>query len=248
MKNVYVKLFSFSMLYISFISEVMAGPGGSIAKAAVNSFWGRIGLGIAFVVLSPIIAYVLIKEAKAKKRTLQDLAFLKNHSPQFDWLKIKLRIQDCFVRVHSAWEQEDISEAQNWMSSWYWQNQKCTVLDAWKRQGLQNICKVDPKILIKPLLFVHRNENSIAHNGSSLHILISASMVDYLIDIKSGKIVEGCKSKKVVESLWSFVISNGQWVVENIEDSDMSLEYAQLVKSLPAIDQTILDVNLKKVS
>lgn len=230
------------------LTEVSASPGGSIAKAAVNTTWGRIGMLVLFIILSPLVLYVYLKESKAKKRTLKDLDYLSRQEGalEFDWLKMKPRLYDCFVRVHSAWDKEDVSEASKWMTSWFWQNQQIGVLDKWARDGLKNVCEVHQKVEFKPLLFVHRNENGIPHAGSTVHVLASAIMTDYLVEKASGKVVEGCKSKKEVIKMWSFALVNGQWVVDNIEDESLSLDYADIAKTLPAIEETLL--SLRKVS
>ncbi len=232
----------FLLLNLIIIAEASAGPGGAIAKAAVNSFWGRVVMGVICVLLLPLAAYVYFKENKAKKRALNDLDYIarKEGASEFDWLKMKPRLYDCFMRVHSAWDKEDVSEASQWMTSWYWQNQQVAILDKWARAGLKNICEVDTKVNFKPLLFVHRNEKGIPHSGSTIHVLATAMMVDYLIDKASGEVVEGCKTKKEVEMLWSFALINGQWVVDNIEDASLSLDYADIAKKLPAIEDTLL--------
>jgi hypothetical protein len=116
----------------------LAGPGGKIARAAFETFWGRVVLGVLVVLFSPLIVYTFAKERAAERRTLKDLAYLARSSSHFDWLPLRQRISECFHRVHAAWLKEDVAEAANWMTDWYWQNQQGVHLDKWAQQGAVN--------------------------------------------------------------------------------------------------------------
>lgn len=220
------------------IEPVMAGPGGKIARAVFETFWGKVLLGVLTIIFLPFIIYVIWRERLAEKRARKDLRFMSAHSPAFEWLKIKERATDCFYRVHSAWQKEDVSEAADWMTSWYWQNQQMVFLDKWEREGLINVCDVKRIKNMKPLLFVHRNDGA-AHEDSMVVISITANMKDYLAERDGGKVVEGSKKYKDVETIWSFTMTGGKWVVSNIEEDDMSLAYARLTSELPRIEDTL---------
>ncbi|MGF1733486.1 hypothetical protein [Photobacterium kasasachensis] len=62
---------------------------------------------------------------------------------------------------------------------------------------------------------------------------------DYLQDRESGKVVEGSKKYKVVETIWSFTLEDGQWKVSDIEEDDMCLVYAKTMRELPKIESTV---------
>ena len=125
------------------------------------------------------------------------------------------------------------------MTDWYWQNQQLAHLDRWKKEGLVNVCDVKNITKIKPLLFVHRNQGE-AHEDSMVVISIQARMNDYLQDRATGKVVEGSKRYKEVETVWSFTLENGAWKVSDIEEDTMSTAYAKMVKELPKIETTVL--------
>ena len=163
---------------------------------------------------------------------------MAGHSSKFDWLKIQERAKDCFFRVHSGWESEDLSGVSNWMTDWYWQNQQMVYLEKWKKEGLINICDVKKIENIKPLLFVHRNHAQ-NHEDSMVVIAISANMQDYLQNRNTGEIIEGSKKYKDVSTIWSFTMANGEWKVSDIEEGAKSLSYAKLAKELPAIESTV---------
>lgn len=221
------------------IEPAMAGPGGKIASAVFESFWGRVVLVILTIIFLPLILYIFLQEKLSERRSRKDMRFMAGYSPLFEWLKIQERAKDCFFRVHSGWEKEDLSGVSNWMTDWYWQNQQLVHLDKWKKEGLVNICDVKKITNIKPLLFVHRNQGE-EHEDSMVVISIEAKMKDYLQDIKTKKIVEGSKQYKEVETVWSFTLENGVWKVSDIEEGNMSLAYAKLVKDLPEIETTVV--------
>ena len=226
-------------LAVVFIEPAMAGPGGKIARAAFETFWGRVILGFLIILFLPLITYVVLREKMAERRARRDLRFMAAYSPLFDWLKIQERAKDCFYRVHSGWEKEDLSGVSSWTTDWYWQNQQLAHLDRWKREGLVNICEVKKIINIKPLLFVHRNHGQ-EHEDSMVVISINAEMKDYLQKRDSGEVVEGSKKLKDVETVWSFTLENGAWKVSDIEEGGMSLAYAKLTSELPNIESTVV--------
>jgi len=228
------------IISVLLISEpAFAAPGGKIASAAFETFWGRIVLAALMIFFLPLIAYVLLREKISERRARKDLRFMAAYSSQFEWLKIQERAKDCFYRIHSGWDDEDLSQVKEWMTDWYWQNQQLVHLEKWKKDGLKNICDVKKISNIKPILFVHRNQGQ-EHEDSMIVISIEANMQDYLQDINSGKVVEGSKRYKDVETIWSLTMTDGQWKVSDIEESSMSLAYAKLVKDLPDIETTVV--------
>jgi len=221
------------------IEPAIAGPGGKIVSAVFDTFWGRILLVLLAIIFLPLIIYMLVWEKISERRARKDLRYMAGYDAVFDWLKIQQRAKDCFFRVHSGWESEDLSSVSGWMTDWYWQNQQLVHLDRWKKEGLVNICHVKKMTNIKPVLFVHRNQGS-EHEDSMMVISIAAKMKDYLQERESGKVVEGSKRFKEVETIWSFTLQNGFWKVSDIEEAGMSIEYARMVKELPDIESTVV--------
>lgn len=226
-------------LVLVIVEPAMAGPGGKIARAAFETFWGKVLLGILTVIFLPLITYVILREKISERRARKDLRFMAAYSPKFEWLKIQERAKDCFYRVHSGWEKEDLSGVSSWMTDWYWQNQQLAHLERWKNEGLINICEVKKITHIKPLLFVHRNHGQ-EHEDSMVVISIEANMKDYLQRRDTGEIVEGSKKFKEVETVWSLTMVDGEWKVSDIEEGSMSLAYAKLASELPKIEATVV--------
>lgn len=240
MKNFVTLILVISVVAVATISEpALAGPGGKIARAVFETFWGRVLLGVLTIIFLPLIVYMMIKERLAELRAKKDLRFMARYNQIFDWLKIRGRAKDCFYRVHSGWEREDLSGVSEWMTDWYWQNQQQVFLEGWKKKGLVNICEVKKITNIKPLLFVHRNQGA-EHQGSIIVISMEANMQDYLMNRATGEVVEGSKNFKDVETVWSFTLEDGQWKVSDIEDGDMTLAYANEAAGLPNIESTVV--------
>jgi hypothetical protein len=112
-------------------------------------------------------------------------------------------------------------------------------LDRWERDGLVNICEVDKINSIKPILFSFRGDENRPGEGSELAVLIEAKMKDYLERKSDGKLVEGSRKKKDVERVWSFTYENDQWVVSNIDEGSNSLEYIEMMKTVPKIEEAL---------
>jgi len=211
----------------------LAAPGGKIVSGMFKSFWGKILLLVLVIIFSPIIAYVLIREHFAQKRTLKLLKQLAAVDPNFDWIRLKDRVTDCYHRVHAAWRQEDMSEASEWMTGWYWQNQQLAFLNQWERDGLVNHCRVKSIGKIRPLFLRYEQNENGTSNGSRLVVSITANMEDYLAERATGKIVEGAKGYEDTEHVWTFDLRDGKWVVANIEEGSMSLSYAKMPSEVP---------------
>ena len=227
------------LLVILSIEPALAGPGGKIARAVFESFWGKVALVLLAIIFFPLIAYTIIKEWRAERRTRKDLLFMAQYDAIFDWLQIQQRVKTCFRRIHSAWQDEQLADVCEWMTDWYWQNQQMVFLDRWKKQGLVNICNVKKICSIKPLFFSHRNQGA-EHQNSMLVVSITANMQDYLKKRDTNIIIEGSKKYKEVETIWSFTLIDGAWKVSDIEEGTMSLDYVKLIKDLPPIESTVV--------
>ena len=125
-----------------------------------------------------------------------------------------------------------MSEASEWMTSWYWQNQQMAYLNQWERDGLVNHCRVKSISKIRPL-FLEYEQSEGSSEDSRLVVSITANMEDYLAQRATGKIVEGKKGYADTEHVWTFILQKGKWVVANIEEGSMSLSYAGLKSEVP---------------
>ena len=229
----------FLMVAFIFIQPAYAGPGGQIAKLLAKTFWGKMVLGLLTFILLPVGIYLYIKQKAAERRAFKDLRYMAQHDPNFEWLRAKKRILDCFYRIHSAWKEEDVSKACEYMTDWYWQNHQLVYLDRWHREGLRNVCAVKKIRVIQPLLFIHRNEDA-AHEGSLLVVSITANMMNCLVKRETDEVVEGGRKFKDQAAIWTFVLVRGQWRVANIEAAECEFDYIFQAKNVPRIEETVL--------
>ncbi|MEJ2727884.1 MAG: Tim44 domain-containing protein [Deltaproteobacteria bacterium] len=230
----------FLMVAFIFIQPAYAGPGGQIAKVLAKTFWGKMVLGLLTLILLPVGTYLYVKQKLAERRAYKDLRYMAQHDPNFEWLRAKARVLDCFYRIHGAWQQEDVSKACEYMTDWYWQNQQLVYLDRWHREGLRNVCAVKKIRMLRPLLFIHRNDDA-AHEGSLLVVSITASMMNCLVKRETDEVVEGGRKFKDHEAIWTFALIEGQWRVANIEEAGCEFDYIFQGKNVPRIEETVLD-------
>jgi hypothetical protein len=225
------------VVFIFFAPETaLAGPGGKIVEVAARTFLGKIVIAILVIIFLPLILYIYFREVLAERRTLNDLKTLRQIDKNFDWFRLKERVTECFHKVHSAWRAEDMEKATQWMTNWYWQNQQIAYLEQWKNDGLVNHCRVKSIKKIRPLFLSVENDGN--SEGARLVVAILAVMEDYLAERETGKIVQGQKGFHDMETVWTFLAENNQWVVSNIEEDAMSLFYAKLKNQLPAYATT----------
>jgi hypothetical protein len=224
------------VLIIVFLpTSALAAPGGKIASALFKTTFGKIIGCVLIVIFAPFIAYVIIKEKIAEKRTLKALKALAQVDKNFDWMRLRDRVTDCYLRVNAAWSKEDMSEASEWMTSWYWQNQQLAFLNQWERDGLVNHTRIKNITNIKPLFVKYEVGEDGSRDGSRVVVSISANMEDYLAERETGKVVEGAKGYSDTEFVWTFVLQQDKWVVANIEEGSMSLSYAKLMPEVPEV-------------
>ncbi|MCY1019271.1 TIM44-like domain-containing protein [Pyxidicoccus sp. MSG2] len=223
-----------AILTVMFPLAALAGPGGQIVSAAFRSTFGRIVLITLTLLLLPLVLYVAVKEWLAERRTRTALKTLASTRAEFDWLTLNDRVLECFHRVHSAWKRESLKEASDWMTDWYWQNQQLVYLDRWEQEGLVNRCTVNEVKRVRPLTLACRNEDG-EGGGSRLVVAITAEMEDYLESLITGHLVEGKKGFTEATTVWTFVLRDGRWLVNNIEQDHMMLTYARVGNELEAL-------------
>lgn len=232
------KTFVLLILALVAVDPAFAGPGGKIASSLFSGFWGKLALVVLAIVLLPLIIWTTVQRYLSERRARSDLGYVAAHDSAFDWLRIQARAKECFLRVHSSWEKEDLSDVSAWMTEWYWQNQQMLFLERWKREGLQNVCEIKKIRSIRPLLFVHRNQGA-DHQESAVAIAIEAEMIDYLKKRSTGEVVEGNKEVKNVETIWTFTFSDGRWRVADIDDGGMAQAIMKIRHELPPIESTV---------
>jgi hypothetical protein len=206
-----------------------AGPGG-IIKAASYSPIVRIVLAVVVVVLLPLITWLLVKRGLHIRQTRKDLAALAVVHPQYRWLDVKDRVTETFTWVWSAWSTQKMEQASSYTTHWYWQNQQM-LLEQWAEQGLENVCRLGRIESITPLFVQHNPAND--GERSRLVVVITARVVDYMLDRNTGKVVQGDKKEGALETIWTFMWVDGAWRLNLIEAGTEELTYLFMPNEVP---------------
>lgn len=231
--NIY-KLFFLLLLVFTQVNAVFAGPGGQIAKSLFTTFWGRVFLFALLILLAPVIIYIKTKEYFASKATQRAINKLgTKHRQIFDPIRLNNRVKDVFTRVHNSWGLEDLDDCDEYMTSWYRQNQQIVYLDTWKRENLENVSRIKEILSVKPL-YINVNPEDDFSDTRIVYAII-ANMEDYLRERDTHRVVEGKPGFNEVEAVWTFVYENDTWKVDNIEAGSFSLAYAKLKNYVPEI-------------
>ncbi|MES2811099.1 MAG: hypothetical protein V4670_01385 [Bacteroidota bacterium] len=220
------------------VDPLYAGPGGAVAKGLFKTFWGKILISVIAIILLPVILYIYFVEyinVRKNKRILQKIG-LKHKN--FSWLELNKEFSNIIRRVYIAWENEDMSEVNQYVNHWYWQNQQKVFLDYWKKNNLKNISKLKVLDKINPLYIELTNDDNL--NGSKIAVLIKVDAEDYLVEIGTNKIVEGVKGYQNLEYIWIFEYTNGKWLLGDIQESTLSLGFAKM--------QNVIPVNLQSTT
>ncbi len=245
MKRQHFLIFALLVVMVLLVVDpVYAGPGGAIAKAITKTFWGKLLMLILVIIFAPLIIYVLIRERIGvfyTKRTLSKIAAVDR---RFNWLDLEKDIRNAYSRVHTAWDKEDMSAVQEYVSSWYWQNQQLVYLDEWKSRNLHNVCHLKTIGRIKPL-YIELSEYD-QFEGTRIAFSIFGEIEDYLIDNESRQIVEGSRGYQEVEKVWIFELTDGKWLLDDIRDGSLSLAFAKMKNSIPENLPTLLQQNKVK--
>jgi hypothetical protein len=207
-----------------------AAPGGVI-KAAAKNIWVQIGFGALTVLFLPLIIWWSAKRWKHIQTTKKALQALAVHHGQYHWLTLRDRTADIFQWVWTAWTDQKMSQASNFMTHWYWQNQQL-ILDRWAKQGLTNVCEMKKIVNITPI-FVQHVQSETAE-GSRVVMEINAKVIDYLQD-SSGNVVEGDKKVDELTTIWTLMWDGGAWRLSMIEDEACDINYIGVPNEVPTL-------------
>lgn len=232
MRNFKVLILIFLILLFFFdIDPVYAGPGGTVVKAIFKTWWGKLILFIIAVIFLPLIIYTQIREYLGVRKAKKQLFLLSKINKDFSWLHLDKTVRNIFSRVYIAWNNEKMNEVSEYVSSWYWQNQQLVVLDQWKKENLRNICQIEKIKKVKPLYLEITSEENL--NGSRIAFSIEAVIKDYLVNRESHRVVKGKNSYDDEEKIWILEYNEGKWVLDDIQDSSLSLAFAKMKNIIP---------------
>ncbi|WP_204345770.1 hypothetical protein [Psychroserpens algicola] len=225
-------LFTIILIAILFYADpVYAGPGGTVAKAFFKTWWGKTILALLTIIFLPLIIYMKTVEFFAVRKAKKELFKIGMINKDFSWLNLEKNVNNVFTRVYQAWNKEDMKEVSEYVNHWYWQNQQSVHLDQWKSENLKNVCRLESIKKIKPLyLEISDDEN---FEGSKIAFSITANVEDYLIDRDTKRPVKGKRGFNDEEKIWIMEYTERKWLLDDIRDGDLSLQFAKLKNIIP---------------
>ncbi|NOR70158.1 MAG: hypothetical protein GQ532_10800 [Methylomarinum sp.] len=219
-KHFFTGLALLLFLLLFFSEAATAGPGG-IIKEASKTLWGQIIMFGLLLFFAPLIIWYSIKRHILIKRTKKLLTQIALSDPRFEWIELKDRFTQVFYWVHTAWDQQKMELAQDHVTDWYIKNQQY-LLNKWEKEGIEN--KVS-NVKIKSIIPLYIVQNIKDDNKNRMTVEIEAEMRDFMINKKTGKVIEGDKKLGDVTTIWSFVWQDNHWVLNLIEADEMSMDY-----------------------
>jgi energy-coupling factor transporter transmembrane protein EcfT len=231
--NYRILLLLFLVVFLYFIDPefALAGPGGAIAKGFFKTWWGKLIMAVLTIVLLPLIIYINLKEFFVTRKNKKILNKLGAINRDFSWLTLNKAVKNAFERVYIAWNNEDMQEVSELVSSWYWQNQQIVHLNEWEKRNLKNQCRLKSIGSIKPLHLEITDDATL--EGSRIAFSITANMEDYLIHRETKKVVEGKRGFADEEKIWIMEYSDGKWKLDDIQEGSMSLAFARAENLIP---------------
>ena len=216
-------------------SPVLAGPGGQFAKVIFKSTLGQIALVVLGFILLPLALYVWIRQAVEVRKTRRDLAELAKAHDYFDWAQIETRIEEAAAGIGHAWGRGDLGVVADYMTEDYFQSQQ-ELQERWRQEGKRNVHEFFDINKIKPL-FVRAG---VGWWRDQVSVLISATVVDYLQDVETGKVLKGKKRKdRDYETIWNLVREHSAWRLDSIEEGSESLNVALRANRLELAAQPV---------
>ncbi len=230
-KNTFLIIVIFLVIFLLDIDPIYAGPGGTIVKAFFKTWWGKLIMTVLAIIFLPLIIYVQIRESLGIRKSKKQLLLLGKINKDFLPLNLDKTVRNIFSRVYIAWNNEKMNEVSEYVSSWYWQNQQLVHLNQWKKENLKNYCKVEKIGKIKPL-YLEISENKDLE-GSKIAFRINATIKDYLKNRDTHKIVQGKNEYGEEEKIWILEYTNKKWVLDDIQNGELSLNFAKMTNIIP---------------
>lgn len=213
------------------IDPVYAGPGGAVAKAFFKTWWGKLILIALTIIFLPLIIYIKLIEYRKVRKNKKILAQLSLKHKEFQWMQLHKEFSNIIRRVYNAWSDEDLSDVKNYVNHWYWQNQQSVFLDRWKKENLKNVSQLKEITKIRPLYLELTDEPNL--EGSRIAIAIDVIAEDYLMERDTQKVVQGKEGFEDLEYIWFLEYTEGNWLLDDIQEGGMSLEIAKMPNVIP---------------
>ena len=159
---------------------------------------------------SGAIAY-RVRIVKAKARTKHLMSKFDDNDPAWRYDDIQKQVEKAYHKIQEAWGANNLMIAKAFLSDDLYEKFQ-TKLEWMSYQNRKNVMDKIRLDSAKPVM-VHNEEGS-ANDYVWYHI--DGSMVDYIIDEKTGEQISGSKDRCSFVEYWMFVRKNRSWVLNKI--------------------------------
>ena len=195
------------------------GRGGGSGGGGRGSLFLLLALG-GYSAATSVLVTRKGREAKAL------LARLEQVDPAWEPDGLKRRLETTFFRVQYAWRDRDQTAARPYMSRRLHDKHELQLADM-RAQGHKNVM-VDVALEAAHIVEV------LDYTGSardSFRAVVCGSMVDYVIDERTGEKIGGSYEPQSFRELWTFTRELDEWVLDEIS-AGVSLAELRLLESV----------------
>ncbi|CEQ22299.1 membrane protein [[Clostridium] sordellii] len=148
---------------------------------------------------------------------------LSSQNPDWHLDNIKEVVETTFFSIQESWTNNTYYNVKDLMTSDLY-NKHITQLNEMTSNYKTNILK---DIKINELYLVSAAEND-DNNPGFIWINIKASMIDYILDIRTNKVSSDNKNSNSFEEYWKFIYINNKWLLCEILQKDSVVNISQL--------------------
>lgn len=193
--------------------------GDAFARAGGPTNSSSEGGGIATflaIILTPffiIYSYFVTRASRKKeKQNAELLKALALHNTDWEIVHLKNRVEVCFLKVESGWNNRDVNISKNYLSEGLYRDHLKRI-EEMKRNNIRNYIK---RPSLDSMRIVQIDDNPEMMNDS-FWAHMTMSMIDYTVDTTDEKILKGSPDTVVTsEELWKFIFNGKDWVVDQI--------------------------------
>ena len=218
--------------YIVLPTAALARAGGGMGAAG-----GPLGLGgllwpdwFRWLVLPLVVVGLVATALVAIWKNIESrrlLAKLRRADGSWDVDAINSRVERAYFKVQQAWTERDQEIARDYLSPYLFEKHKRRT-DEMIEQGRRNVLE---NIRLRRARIVGVRDR-VADSKDRIWVRIDGTMIDYIVDDKTGELVSGSRSQPVrFTELWSFVRSESGWVLDGISQNAGALNLLTLQNS-----------------
>ena len=137
-----------------------------------------------------------------KKQEQHNLEQLKEKDPSFDKNAFLLRVKKGFIKLQEAWCAQNLNQVRAFISDGISERFKLQFAEQ-KEQGIRDHME---NIIIRDITVAQIEFDKVF---DTITVKITASAVDYMVDLKNGKFVSGSKAEEIFTEYWSFIRRKG---------------------------------------